>query len=155
MTDSEQPKNDYLIPKIIGGIVAITLLIIALAPSSPNKSATSTKSTVSHATERMPEGHTYKYHETDGQKFAWIEKGREAIAQRLKDPDSAKFRGVYFMKRGEYPPLVCGEVNSKNSLGGYAGFQRFITATTPDLTFIESDMKKADFLTVWNKLCAE
>src|SRR5690606_1839783 len=42
---------------------------------------------------------------------------RELVTANLKDPDSAKFRN----QKG-----VCGEVNAKNSFGGYAGFVRFI-----------------------------
>jgi hypothetical protein len=48
-----------------------------------------------------------------------------AILLDLKDPDSAQFRyGPYDI----FPELklACGEVNSKNSFGGYTGFQRFV-----------------------------
>jgi hypothetical protein len=39
------------------------------------------------------------------------------VADTLKDPDSARFRNQ---------KSVCGEVNAKNSYGGYVGFRRFI-----------------------------
>lgn len=43
------------------------------------------------------------------------------VKQNLKDPDSAQFRNI---KR--FPDdVVCGEVNSRNSFGGYAGYQPF------------------------------
>lgn len=45
---------------------------------------------------------------------------KEFVSGVLKDPDSAEFRN----QRG-----FCGEVNSKNSFGGYVGFKRFIAAT--------------------------
>lgn len=47
---------------------------------------------------------------------------KTAIAATLKDPDSAKFRGIK-----AYPAkgLVCGEVNGKNSYGAYSGFSPF------------------------------
>ena len=52
-----------------------------------------------------------------------------AISARLKDPSSAQYRGIRAQSRtlsnGKNPILVCGEVNSKNSLGGYAGFTPF------------------------------
>lgn len=41
------------------------------------------------------------------------------VKAHLSDPESAQFRN----KDG-----MCGEVNSKNKLGGYTGFQRYISA---------------------------
>lgn len=41
------------------------------------------------------------------------------VKEHLTDPQSAQFKN----KDG-----MCGEVNSKNKLGGYAGFQRYIAA---------------------------
>lgn len=43
----------------------------------------------------------------------------------LSDPESARFRATFISPGGK---AVCGEVNSKNATGGYAGFQRFIAA---------------------------
>lgn len=40
----------------------------------------------------------------------------ELVKSALKDPESAKFKNVVG---------VCGEVNSKNSYGGYTGFKSF------------------------------
>ena len=48
--------------------------------------------------------------------------GREALLTRLKDPESARFRNVKPTADGLY---LCGEVNSKNSMGGYTGFKKF------------------------------
>lgn len=42
--------------------------------------------------------------------------------QFLKDPESAKFRKLHRGVKG----IICGEVNSKNSFGGYTGFTRFL-----------------------------
>ena len=42
----------------------------------------------------------------------------------LKDPDSVKFRAE--TSQGN-PLTICGEINAKNSLGGYVGFKRFIS----------------------------
>jgi hypothetical protein len=38
----------------------------------------------------------------------------------LKDFDSAKFEEVK-----DYRGIICGKVNSKNSMGGYVGFKNF------------------------------
>jgi hypothetical protein len=47
----------------------------------------------------------------------------DGVVYKLSDPDSAKFREI----KVNYSDLtVCGYVNSKNQLGGYAGFEPFI-----------------------------
>ena len=43
----------------------------------------------------------------------------------LKDPDSAKFRNLFKYVNSRGFTVVCGEINSKNSYGAYAGFERF------------------------------
>lgn len=48
---------------------------------------------------------------------------RQPVIQALKDPDSAQFRNE--RRVGRY---LCGEVNAKNSLGGYVGFKRYMTS---------------------------
>lgn len=50
---------------------------------------------------------------------------KEAVRRLLKDPESAQFREV---RRCSKPGGIWGEVNSKNSFGGYAGFVSFIYA---------------------------
>lgn len=49
------------------------------------------------------------------------------VASSLKDQDSAKFRNVVIRPYG-YGRVVCGEVNAKNSYGGYVGFTRFVAS---------------------------
>lgn len=46
------------------------------------------------------------------------------VADKFKDPDSAKFRGLYFSNKAGMPTL-CGEVNAKNSYGAYVGYRGF------------------------------
>lgn len=50
---------------------------------------------------------------------------QDAIKSRLKDPDSARFRDVYIFDGTDF---VCGEVNAKNSMGGYTGFTTFMAS---------------------------
>ncbi|WP_267268543.1 SPOR domain-containing protein [Pseudomonas protegens] len=57
-----------------------------------------------------------------------IEKARTAVADRLKDPDSAKFRNERQVADGG----VCGEVNGKNGFGAYSGFAPFLAMKAPD-----------------------
>ena len=54
----------------------------------------------------------------------------QSVRDQLLDPDSARFRKVWAMR---YPvqgqadaAIFCGEVNGRNRMGGFAGFQRFI-----------------------------
>jgi hypothetical protein len=52
-----------------------------------------------------------------------IEKAKDAIRDKLKDPESAQFRNVQIGKEKWKP--VRGEVNAKNSYGGYIGYDKF------------------------------
>lgn len=57
------------------------------------------------------------------------ETARQQVRYVLNDPDSAQFRNVrgysFSGPGGGY--VVCGEVNGRNRMGGYAGFQPFRT----------------------------
>lgn|GEM_PF-3273393 len=48
--------------------------------------------------------------------------------EQLTDPSSAQFRNERSKKDG----WVCGEVNSKNTMGGYVGFKRYTVTWMPD-----------------------
>lgn len=60
---------------------------------------------------------------------AWvtIPELRAGVIQPLKDPQSAQFRSEHL---GKHPGYLCGEVNAKNSMGGYVGFKRFVSTAT-------------------------
>ena len=83
--------------------------------------------------------------------LAWIRVSKEAIQQKLKDPSSAQFKNVFFNRALNNTPVVCGEVNSKNSFGGYAGFQRFVAAGS-QFAYLENELS-GDFGDVWEQLC--
>ncbi|MEB0133776.1 hypothetical protein QN362_00355 [Actimicrobium sp. CCC2.4] len=74
--------------------------------------------------------------------------GERYVKAKLKDPDSAEFRNQFIGKAG----APCGEVNSKNSFGGFVGFQRYISVGT-ELTVLKADMPAGDFDTTWTKMC--
>lgn len=71
---------------------------------------------------------------------SWAEYRRiaeTAVSARLLDPESARFRWITGIMRGQLKPLLsarvtgywaCGAVNAKNSLGGYTGFETFLIA---------------------------
>jgi hypothetical protein len=88
---------------------------------------------------------------TDARKIGWMEKGMEAVKQSLKDPESADFRNVYFHRGADNIPMTCGEVNAANSFGGKTGFQAFISAGKPQLTFLQEQVE--DFSTLWRRFC--
>jgi len=49
-----------------------------------------------------------------------------AVREELLDPESARFRNLYFAPNPVGPDSrVCGEVNAKNRFGGYVGFNDF------------------------------
>ena len=60
---------------------------------------------------------------------ALAKEAEAAVCAKLKDCGSARFRNVRFIMSkktdGSMAPIVCGEVNAKNSYGGYEGFQPF------------------------------
>lgn len=58
-------------------------------------------------------------------KSAAVAKGKSAVANMLKDPGSAQFRNVRLVPYGQ-GSVICGEVNGKNSYGGYVGFKAFV-----------------------------
>lgn len=72
---------------------------------------------------------------------------REWVLVQLKDPASANFRNQFGL---------CGEVNSKNSYGGFNGFQSFIAAG-PGAVIFETDdtMKRSEFVKAWNLVCVK
>ena len=49
-----------------------------------------------------------------------ISLGESLVKDNLTDPDSAKFNS-FFHKSGDLYGYVCGDVNSKNTFGGYTG----------------------------------
>lgn len=56
---------------------------------------------------------------------------RAGMAAHLKDPASTQFRNEKFASG-----ILCGELNSKNAMGGYVGFSRYIS-DGKDLHYLE------------------
>lgn len=53
----------------------------------------------------------------------WMSSKRSPMVASLKDPDAAQFRNEHLGKNSN----LCGEVNSKNAMGAYVGFTRYIS----------------------------
>lgn len=77
----------------------------------------------------------------------------EAVKDVLKDPESAQFRNehVRIDYRGALP-ILCGEVNARNSMGGYTGFQRFTVQRGGQPVFEDPD-DDSIFPVLWRVQC--
>ncbi|WP_251962295.1 hypothetical protein [Pseudomonas sp. Marseille-Q5299] len=62
-----------------------------------------------------------------------IDLAREAVAAQMKDPASAQFRNERVVGGDG---TVCGEVNGKNSAGGYAGFISYAALRKDDGSYM-------------------
>lgn len=58
-----------------------------------------------------------------------IEDAKRTVRDKLKDPDSAQFRKVRLVDH-DGGKIVCGQVNGKNSFGGYVGYKSFASSPT-------------------------
>lgn len=54
-----------------------------------------------------------------------VDSAKSMIMDAMKDPGSTQFKSVRTIKNSLNDSYVCGEVNSKNSYGGYVGFKSF------------------------------
>lgn len=81
-----------------------------------------------------------------------ITKVKAAIKESARDPDSVRYRNVKIASNDG--SLICGEVNSKNSMGGYTGFKRFVNFNTNDSPFEIDDGGKS-FEWSWNRNCSK
>ncbi len=66
---------------------------------------------------------------------AQIAAAKAAIEKRLTDPLSAQYRKVVAYSEG----VVCGEVNAKNKLGGYVGFEAFAYPTPTGGVYLDQE----------------
>jgi len=88
-----------------------------------------------------------------GQEIAWIERNKDHVRARLKDGDAAKFRNIRISyKLNGTTPIVCGEVNSRNSFGAYVGFQGWIGAGSVG-QYLAADMAPGEFPKLWRQFC--
>jgi hypothetical protein len=67
----------------------------------------------------------------------FVDKAKSNLVQTFKDPQSAQFQGLFISQYGDVR-VLCGEVNGKNSYGGYVGFRRFAAAAAPGPKYVAS-----------------
>jgi hypothetical protein len=70
----------------------------------------------------------------------------------LKDPESADFRDVVVVHKGQWR-TVCGEVNAKNGFGGYTGYSEFLGSV--EGVMVRSTDNEARFAKRWNSRCVK
>ena len=67
-------------------------------------------------------------------------RAQQSVIRSLKDPESARFRAMREVKYLDgFGTKVCGEVNAKNSFGGYVGFRRFMFDPKFNFSLIHPD----------------
>ena len=76
---------------------------------------------------------------------------KTAVNGQLKDPASAQYRNVRVSTKSA---AVCGEVNAKNSLGGYTGFARFVLYLNPAFVVMDTEDKILEFHKAWLDACS-
>jgi hypothetical protein len=69
-----------------------------------------------------------------------FEKAKTAIIKKLKDPESARFSSLEEKSALDFKnnpvQVVCGQINAKNSSGGYTGNHEFYYIVQGDRAFI-------------------
>ena len=93
---------------------------------------------------------------------SFVEEAQAATLDALKDPESARFKWVRATDGTKLDMrwrAICGEVNAKNSHGGYTGFSRFVTFRIANYDFktvIEGEDRNSGtpFAASWREYCA-
>ena len=117
-------------------VVAVALAWVGsemVPPSEPISAASASSPSTKQQEAKAPQPEkSISAAEKKAQQEKWfgaetIVSAKRAVRASLKDPDSAQFKDVYANYTEEFQVVACGRVNSKNSLGGYTGFKRFVS----------------------------
>jgi len=86
--------------------------------------------------------------------YNYLQPSKDQMGVLLKDADTARYKDVWASRfvagDGQSAFVFCGNVNSKNGMGAYTGYQRFVA--TGDLAEVEEEY--SDFGQLWNLMCA-
>ncbi len=123
---------------VIAGFITLSIINDSSSPGSASSSPSKASSSKSD-------------YSSPSKQDDWIWASQNGIKNRLKDPGSAKFKDSFFVL-WKGTPVVCGYVNSKNAMGGYGGFQRFI-ASGDVIAYLEEQV--VDFNNVWREICTQ
>jgi hypothetical protein len=136
---------------LLGGLGILGALFVGVRDPTDD---TSKKASVAATSTATPEPAIDTEADAREQKIKeqnWIAIGQVAVREKLKDGDSAKFRGTFFHRGSDGVPMSCGQVNARNSFGAYGGFERYVSGGSARMTFLESEV--SDFDNVWSRLC--
>lgn len=84
-----------------------------------------------------------------GKENDYIDRANSFLTKNFKDPESARFRNVFVSQIDV--PIVCGEVNGKNSYGAYTGYKKYYATDTEN--FAGLDDNSSEFFFIWNNYC--
>lgn len=129
---------------LIGGAVAIAVVLSFWFSTRPPEAQPVDGKAAEVAAQAQPD--VVDQQERDE---LWVIHMESKVRERLKDPDSAKFRKSQTFHGGGVP-VVCGEVNSKNSFGGMGGFQRFVAAG--EIIALDEQVE-GGIQQVWDQFC--
>ena len=109
--------------KILLGLLLV--MVLAIGGSIYNK-----RQHAQLAAKEVAEAAARSAREDANRKSAIEAKGKAAVLEQLTDPESANFRDIKVYAGVDYfgtpnVDVVCGQVNSKNRMGGYVGFHPF------------------------------
>lgn len=81
---------------------------------------------------------------------------KENAANKLKDPEMAQFRKLFLSNENGQEGKVfnlCGEINGRNSYGGFVGFRRFISSGIGELVMIDDEKETSILKLMWPESC--
>jgi hypothetical protein len=79
-------------------------------------------------------------------------RARQAVANLLLYPETAKFSGLVILESVEGHRVVCGTVSARDASGHEAGTERFIT-NGAELTVLQEQASLERFDAAWLKIC--
>lgn len=134
--------------KLIVALMALAMIGAWLAPEETQQQAAERIARNAEEARQEAERDAAKAESqrAEQEKYTAIAAAKRIVTERLNDPGSAKFGKVVARSSG----VVCGYVNAKNAMGGYAGEKGFIVIAGK--AWLETD--SADFGETWNKHCA-
>ena len=144
--------QNQLIGVCVIGVSAVALLAGCGKPTHPSSEDTTTfVSSTSAWPSALPSEQDAQQHPDNFEMSQTVAKDK--MNDVLKDPDSARYKDVigytFTTDAGQTLYIFCGQVNAKNGLGGYMGYERFIA--TPKGGAVESGA--GDFDSGWNQHC--
>jgi hypothetical protein len=83
---------------------------------------------------------------------AFVVQAKANLVESFKDPNAAQYRGLFVSKDGSLP-VLCGEVNGKNSYGAYVGFRKFFATDARALKLIDDPKAPSVFAQMEPSMC--